>query len=160
MFKKVAKSQKNQKNNTKSPLCHPSTWLICALTLALLVVCGITAYGFKKLESKTQLESAKLEIFDHLVESYIRDMEFIVDYDQSAITQATGYGVSDEDGVFYITFDFAKYPTEDTTTSSFEELNPRHGIVYFQWDAEHNAYGHAFSYHDDSYRPGGIYVKL
>ena len=162
---KAKKSQKSQNSTakcaTKCTLCHPSTWLIALLAIALFVICGLFAYGFKNFEVKTNLDSAKLAVFDHVAESYIRDMEFTTNYDKPAIKQATGYGISDEDGVFYITFDFAPYPATGETISSMDDLDFRHGIVYFQWDAERGTYGHAFSYPntpDD--HPAGVYVKL
>ena len=160
------KAKTNSKSSMKkgtgccSAFCHPSTWLIAILALALLAVCGISAYGFEKLSSKTDIESAKLAVFDHLADSYISDMDFTVNYDQPTVTQATGYGVSDEDGVFYITFDFAPYPAEDAPITSIEDIDLRHGIIYFQWDPERNTYGHAFSYHDDDYHPSGVYYEL
>ena len=114
-------------------------------------------YGFKTLESNN-LDTAKLTVFDHIAKQYINDMEFTV-ADQPTIKQATGYGVSDEDGVFYITFDFAPYSVEDNNRVTDGDL--RHAIIYFWEDAERGTYSHAFSYHDDaSYHPDGTYVEF
>ena len=71
----------------------------------------------------------------------------------------TGYGVSDEDGVFYITFDFTPYTVENYNRVPDGET--RHAIIYFWKDNERGTYSHAFSYHDDaSYHPDGAYVKI
>ena len=161
MAKKTGKSKKTTKYDPKAALFHPSTWLVVLLTAALIAVCSVSAYGFTHIKPKTELDFAKLSVFDHLIESYTREMEFTTDYDKPAITQATGYGVSDENGVFYVTVDFAPYPSEGETLSAVDDLDFRHGIIYFQWDAERDTYGHAYSYHDDaSYHPDGIYVKI
>ena len=139
-------------------LCHPSTWIAAVLLLALLIIYGVSMYGFKTLGQQTKLESAELATFSHLAKMYIKDMEFDID-SQPTIRQATGYGVSDEDGVLYITFDFAPYIVEDNNIIPQGEM--RHAIIYFQWDAERNTYGHAFGYYDDaSYHPEGTYIKF
>ncbi|MBQ3293166.1 hypothetical protein IJG93_02600 [Candidatus Saccharibacteria bacterium] len=145
-------AKKNHKKTTNSSHgVRPSVGIILTLSVALIISIVISVVSVSQLKANdSNLASDKLAIFDHLAESYIRDMEFMVG-DQPAYTQMTGYGVSDEDGVFYITFDFAMQPTDET---------PRHGIIYFKWDAEHGSYGHAYSYHDDAYHPGGIYYSL
>ncbi len=156
-MKKTTKSKKISKYDSRSILCRPSTWIAAILALALLVVYGVSMYGFKTLESNN-LNSAKLTVFDHITKQYINDMEFTV-ADQPTIKQATGYGVSDEDGVFYITFDFAPYSVEDNNRVTDGDF--RHAIIYFWKDAERGTYSHAFSYHDDaSYHPDGTYIKF
>lgn len=157
MAKKSTRNTKT-KYDPRPVLCHPSTWLAAALLLALLVMYGVSMYGFKTLGQQTKLESAELATFSHIVKSYINDMEFTVN-DSPTIKQATGYGVSDEDGVLYATFDFVPYVVEDNNRVPQGDI--RHGIIYFQWDPERSTYGHAFSYHDDaSYHPEGTYVKF
>ena len=165
MPKKPVKSNKKIKKATKyNPryiLCHPSTWIAAALLLALLVIYGVSIYGFKTIGKKTELESAELATFGHIAKMYIKDMDFTVGDNQEVIKKATGYGVSNEDDVLYITFDFAPYPAHDESISSSDDLELRHGIIYFQWDSERNTYGHAFGYYDDaSYHPDGTYVRF
>lgn len=161
MSKKVTKSrkyQKTQKCDGKSILCHPSTWLIAMLATALLVVCGVAAYGFKELGVKSELDSAKLAVFDNLIDSYAQEIE--INSEKPSVNEVTGYGISDEDGVFYVTMDFV-YVSDDLDAngmSQYGDLN--HGILYFWKDTEHNTYSHAFSYHDDYYRPGGVYTEI
>ena len=155
---KPKKSKKQTKYDPRPILCHPSTWIAAVLLLALLIIYGVSMYGFRTLEKKTKLESSELATFSHLVKSYINDMEF-TSGDQPTIKQATGYGVSDEDDVLYVTFDFIPYAVEDG--NQIPQGDMRHGIIYFKWDPERNTYGHAFSYHDDaSYHPEGTYIKF
>lgn len=156
---KAKTNKKLVKNEAKSILHHPSTWIAAVLLLALLVIYGLSMFGLNVAEKKTKLESAELATFGHIAEMYIKDMEFYTNYDQPTIKKATGYGVSDEDGALYITFDYATYPEEHNY--SYEDLDMRHAIIYFQRDDERNTYGHAFGYYDDaSYHPDGTYVKL
>ena len=160
MAKKAHKSSKKCGANVASSGLRPSVGIIITLAVALIISIVISVVSVTQLKkNSSELVSDKLALFDHLAESYIRDMDFKAE-DQDVYKQITGYGVSDEDGVFYITFDFAPYPAEGTIITSMDDLDFRHGIIYFQWDAERNTYGHAFSYHDDAYHPGGIYYSL
>lgn len=128
-------------------------WIVSlALFIALIAVTGIGAGKIMKMErnykAETKLAEAKLQIVDDLMESYIREYEIV---ESGSVREVTGYGISDEDDVFYITFDFIR---NDTT-----ELKVEHGIMYF-WPSEYGGYSHAYSYHDDDYHPGGEYVKI
>ena len=138
---------------------RPSVGIIFTLTIALFVAITISVVALSSLRAaSTELNQAKLAVFDHLAESYIRDMEYTAN-DKPTINQITGYGISDEDGVLYFTFDFVPYDVVDYNRVPDGDM--RHGIIYFWEDKEHNTYGHAFSYHDDaSYHPAGTYVRL
>lgn len=144
MKKKV---KKTAKYNPCHILCHPSTWIAVVLLLALLVVYGVSMYGFRAIGPKTELEAAKLAVVDDVLRDYIERYEVV---DSGSYQQMTGYGISDEDNVFYVTFDYIRYDDENHTV--------KHGIMYF-WPSEDGGYGRAFSYHDDNYHPGGEYVK-
>ena len=161
MVKKASKTTKTKKQTPYDPkpiLRHPSTWIAAVLLFALLFVYGLSMYGLKHSTVLTKLDSAELATFSHLAKMYIKDMEFDVN-GQPTTKQATGYGVSDQDDVLYVTFDFVPYVVEDNNRIPQGEM--RHGIIYFQWDAERNTYGHAFGYYDDaSYHPDGTYVKF
>lgn len=153
--KKMPK-EKNCQYSVKSALCHPSIWLIAVLGVALIVICGISAYGIARLTPQGQLNTAKLAIFDNLIEEHVKNQE--ISSDKSTVSEATGYGISDEDGVFYVTFDYANYDTGEDQMPQFGEL--KHGIMYFWEDKERGTYSNAFSYHDDYYHPGGVYVEI
>ena len=160
MAKKASKNNKTKqsKYDPRFVLCHPSTWIAAVLGLALLVVYGLSMYGFGHIKTVNKLEASELAVFGHLATMYVKDMEFESN-GQPTIKQATGYGVSDEDDVLYVTFDFVPYAVENNNRIPQGDI--RHGIIYFQWDAERNTYGHAFGYYDDaSYHPDGTYVRL
>lgn len=150
-MKKTKKSTKKTtcaKCDSKCILCHPSTWIAMVLLLALLVIYGVSMYGFKALEQRTKFETAKLAIADDLLKDYIEQYEVV---DSGSHRQMTGYGISDEDNVFYLTFDYVRFDDNDKTV--------RHGIMYF-WPDENGGYSRAFSYHDDDYHPGGDYLRI
>lgn len=160
MAKKAQKTKsKKTASNTASQGIRPSIGVILVLIIALIVTITISACTVQNLKYlKSDIASSQLEVFDHLADSYIREMEYTAD-DKPTIRTMTGYGVSDEDGVFYITFDFTPYTIENHNI--VPEGNPRHAIMYFWEDAERGTYSHAFSYHDDaSYHPEGVYVKI
>jgi len=162
MPKKVTKSKKISKKTEscycgKSFFCHPSSWLIAILAIVLIVISCVAVLSARA-SKLTTIDSAKLKTFDHIAESYIRDMEFTAN-DKMTEKEITGYGVSNEDGTFYITFDFVTYTSDGYNRVYDPEI--RHAIVYFQEDSERNTYGHAYSYHDDAnYHPDGVYIKM
>ena len=160
MAKKASKSTKTKKQvakyDPKPILCHPSTWIAAALALALLIVYGVSMYGFKHIEPKTDLDIAKLEVFDDLIQKELDNTE--LNSEKPSVKEVTGYGISDEDGVFYVTFDYTTYNVEDPNNPVADEA--KHAIMYFWKDNERGTYSYAFSYHDDDYHPGGTYVKL
>ncbi|MBR2855550.1 hypothetical protein IKE99_01240 [Candidatus Saccharibacteria bacterium] len=154
--KTTNKTSKSSKYNAKHIFCHPSTWIAATLALALLVVYGVSMYGFKHVDTKTDLEIAKLELFDSLIQDSLSAVQ--VNSEKPSINKATGYGVSDEDGTFYVTFDYTTYNIDEEQNATPDET--KHAIMYFWKDKERGTYSHAFSYHDDDYHPGGTYVKL
>lgn len=154
--KRKNSSQRNKSIDTKHVLCRPSTWTVAVLALALLVVCGISAYGISRFTPQGKLDAAKLAVFDNLIKDHIRDQK--INDDKSTVNEATGYGISDEDGVFYVTFDYVEYDSDESQMPQFGDL--KHGIMYFWKDAERGTYSHAFSYHDDYYHPEGVYTEI
>lgn len=154
--KKPIKSKKTTKYDSRHVLCHPSTWIAAVFALALLVIYGVSMYGFNNIEPKTKLDVARLEVFDHVIKENLSNKQ-ITDAKPS-VKEVTGYGISDEDGVFYVTFDYATYDIGEDQMPVFDDL--KHGIMYFWEDAEHNTFSNAFSYHDDYYHPDGTYVEI
>ena len=153
--KKTTKTTKAKKET--SIFKRPTTWVIAVLIFTLVFVSGLSVYALKSKAASDRLEAAELEVFSHLAESYVREMEYEYQ-DQPTVKQITGYGISDEDGVLYVTFDYAPYTVEDNNRIPGEI---QHGIMYFWKDAERNTYSHAFSHHDDaSYHPAGTYIRL
>lgn len=153
---KATKPKSTTKYSPKDVLCRPSTWISALLLLALLVIYGVANYGFTHIQPKTNLDIAKLEVFDNLIQEKIRSST--ITNDAPSVKEATGYGISDEDGVFYVTFDYVTYDMDANQTPSYGDL--KHGIMYFWKDAERGTYSNAYSYHDDYYHPGGVYVEI
>ncbi len=155
------KSKKTTSVSKGSQGIRPSIGVIFVLIIALIVAITISVCTIQNLKSiNSGITGSKLEVFDHIADSYIENMDFTVGEDNQPATKTmTGYGVSDEDGVFYITFDFTPYTVENY--NRVPDGNPRHAIIYFWKDAERGTYSHAYSYHDDaSYHPDGVYVKV
>lgn len=165
MPKKTSKTS-TKKTSTKKTSAQlvshgvrPSVGIIFTLVIALIVTITISVVSINQLKAaNSALSAEKLAIFEHLAEGYVNDMDFVAD-NKPTMKQLTGYGVSDEDGVFYMTFDFVPYDVVDN--NYVPDGDTRHGIMYFWEDKERGTYSHAFSYHDDaSYHPAGVYVEL
>ena len=155
--KQVKKTSANKKCND----CKTMAWINVVLSVILLCGAGFSIWKILSLESQvpSNIEAAKLEIVDDVLESYFNEFDLV---EGGSINQVTGYGISDEDGVFYVTFDFIRhddFPDDAKETSDLSSVPIRHGIMYF-WPSEHGGFSHAYSYHDDDYRPGGEYVRL
>ena len=154
----------NKKNITVSQGIRPSVVIIFTLFIALVITIVFAVVSFEQIKSNdTALVRAKLAVFDDLAREYIRENDVTPDNGVSEFYQMTGYGISDEDGAFYITFDFAD---PATMTAAYDEAgnlivdNAKHGIMYFWEDKDRGTYSHAYSYHDDDYHPAGTYVKV
>ena len=153
------KTSKPKAKTSKIVTAHSSLhspWIIGLLLITLLIVTVLGTIGVKNLQanSRTKLDVARLEVFDDIAKTFIENQE--IRADQETTQKVTGYGVSNEDGVFYITFNFYVFGESDG------EPIAHPAIVYFWKDEERGTYSHAFSYHDDnpSYHPEGIYVDL
>ena len=156
---KKARRSKVSSKQAKPLLKQPANLVILFLSVALLVVGLVGILHIHSLEAKvkTEMDDAKLAVFEEVAGFFIKENQ-ITD-GRKTMSEMTGYGISDEDGVFYITFDFFTYTVDDAHQIIADPL--RHGIVYFWPDAERNAYGYAYSYHDDAdYHPAGEYYRL
>ena len=153
------KTTKKASTTSNNDGIRPSVGIIFALAIALVVSIVFSVVSFNQLKShNVDLANEKLALFDHLASRYVDEMEFTSN-DKPTVKQMTGYGVSSEDGVFYITFDFFPYDVVDHNFVPNDDI--RHGIMYFWEDKENNTYSHAYSYSDDaSYHPDGVYIKV
>ena len=159
-MKKATKTKAKSKAK-KCNDCKTMAWVNVVLSIILLTGAGFSIWKILDLESKvpTAIEAKKLEVFDDIMGKYINEHEIV---DTGSVQEMTGYGVSDEDGAFYVTFDYLRvdeFPADYRETFDLSEVPIRHGIMYFQ-PSEHGSYGHAYSYHDDYYHPGGEYIRL
>lgn len=147
-------SAKPQDTKEPSVFKMHSFWIVTLLFVALVVVTTLGVVSIKKLESeaRTDLDIARLAVFDDMAAEFINAQKIRSD---KTVQEMTGYGISDEDGVFYITFNYYTFNDDGS-------VNPvaHPTIIYFWKDAERGTYSHAFSYPDDpSYHPDGIYVE-
>ena len=151
---------KNTKQNNKKPRkgnCGKKSLIIVVILSVLLVVSLIFNVIFLCNNSKTAIENKKLSVFNDLAYEYIYEHD-LTDNDVKEWYQMTGYGISNEDNVFYITFKYADY-TKCTDANC--DVDEKYGVMYF-WPSEHspNGYSHAYSYHENPYHPDGEYVEL
>ena len=153
--KKLKSKAKSKQSNGGQP--NVSVGIIITLTIALIVTISLAVCAVAQIKSyNNELSIAKFKTFDHLISEYMRDVK--INDSKETLNEVTGYGVSNEDGVFYATFDYVTYDLDEDHMPQFGDL--KHGIIYFWEDAENNTYSHAFSYHDDYYHPGGVYVEI
>ena len=160
----MTKSKKSpaKKTSTKKKVWTASWLSGMAIMLGIVALTTILVFGFLQIRGIKmigEMDQAKLKIVDSLLEDYVYEHEIS---EGGSSQQMTGYGISDEDGVFYVTFDFIRHselPKEFTENFDLSEVPVHHGIMYF-WPSEHGGYSHAYSYHDDDYHPGGEYVKI
>ena len=104
----------------------------------------------------TEMENKKLQVFDDIASSYIMEQD-LTENGVNEWYQMTGYGISDEDDVFYITFQYTDYSGCGGANC---DARAQYGVMYF-WpsDSSMTKYSHAYSYHAEPYHPGGEYVE-
>ena len=158
---------KKTKKTTKKVQTKKLPWLTsflsgAAVMLGIVVLTTVLVFGIlqvRGLKMIGEMDQAKLEITDNLLESYFNELDLV---EGGSVNKMTGYGISDEDGVFYVTFDYIRhdeFPEDYKETFDLSGVPIRHGIMYF-WPSENGGYSYAYSYHDDYYHPGGEYVRL
>lgn len=151
---KIKKPKTKSKTNLPPIFGSHAAWIIGLLFIALVTVTTLGVIGINNLQSevRTDFDNARLEVFDDIAKEFIRNTYVRQD---KTVQEMTGYGVSDEDGVFYITFNYYTYNDDGTVSHT---VHP--AIIYFWEDAERGTFSHAFSYPDDpSYHPEGVYVE-
>ena len=92
-----------------------------------------------KKQTITSEQATYLTVFDELAENFAQNLD-ISDKGRT-VAEMTGYGVSDEDGAFYIKFDFMVVDDEGQVVQEKSS-----GKVYFWYDEGRNNYSYAFSY--------------
>ena len=151
-MKKTKVPSKNIKAK-KSVLRRPSTWIVSVLALALIVVSGLLC---RSLNTTNEMDVARLEHFDHFANVYIDSLK--INGERDTKNYITGYGISDEDGVFYVTFDY--FYVDEVEDRGVTKDDMKHAIIYLWPSNKKGYYSQAFGYYEDSYRPSGKYVKV
>ena len=145
---KKTKTKKSKSSRTVAPgpshafdLDRFKNMVIIAL---IAVIVGVTsAFGWSFMELRRNSITAKqrtyLAVFDELAENFIRNQD--ISANGHTVAGMTGYGVSDEDGAFYISFQFTVVDDEGNLVDDL-----RNAKVYFWPDEERGGYSYAYSY--------------
>lgn len=148
--KKAAK-----KAEYKNVLCHPATWIVSACVLAFMIIVATLLYGVVRSDSSyTVIDNGKLAVFDGIATEFLEDYE--INSERPTNKVITGYGISDENDTFYITFNFS-YADDETNTPHAAIM-----YIYSPEQTKNSGNGYAFGYYDDNptYRPSGAYEPV
>ena len=135
--------------NTATPkIFMPKRFLLAGLTIILGVVFSIGLFHLISMEQTTNINNAKLAAFDTLTESFLASSDLLPT--ENTTTKIVGYGISDEDGTFYVKCD---------VYGSTLPGNHCSAIIYF---CENNGdYSYKCQILDDpNYRPSGEYYQV
>lgn len=131
-------------------------WILVALTFVLLIMSlAMTIKLGKVCDVDNNLARHKVDVFEDVASELIAELDA---GDNNTQRTMTGYGISDEDDVLYVTFSYREYG--DATMVEDVDLYPeKYGVLYFWKDKETGNYSHAYSYHNEPYHPGGEYYE-
>ncbi len=154
---------KKSSKNRQKPKFLLILSIIIGIILAVSLFCNFVFLIFSLFcNNLSTIEQNKLAVFDDLAFSYINEIDLNED-NPNDFYQMTGYGISNEDNVFYITFKIFDYTNCANET---DEPDIQYGVVYF-WPSNSQSpysntisYSHAYSYHSEPYHPEGEYVSL
>ncbi len=138
---------KNITNTTIRPLMM-TRFLLAGLVIILSVISGIELFRLAPTRQTANIDNAKLAAFDTLTENFIANTNLLPNEDVT--TQIVGYGITDEDGTFYVKCDVFSNTLPGNHCSA---------IIYF---CENNG---SYSYRcevldDSSYHPSGEYYQI
>lgn len=149
--------KKNNENSCQKGLLVAVVVLIILLIMSLIFNSLLLRENKREAINDAMVEN-KLSVFDDLAREYIMKSD-LTDNGVKEYYQMTGYGISDEDDVFYITFSYADYTGCGDIAKC--KVEPKYGVMYF-WPADNGVteYSHAYSYHNSPYHPGGKYISV
>lgn len=139
---------KTATNTTTPKPFTPKRFLLAGLTIVLSVVFSIGLFHLVSTEQTNKIDNAKLAAFDTITENFLASSELLPT--KNTTTKIVGYGISDEDGTFYVKCD---------VYSSALPGNHCSAIIYF---CENNGnYSYKCQILDDpNYRPSGEYYQV
>lgn len=151
----------NQEHDEVSPntIIHKKI-LYWSMTMAfsfLIVLICCSTVTIKHLEANvvSNLDMARLEVFDKIADGFL-DNALGDNTGNPADKKIVGYGISDENKLFYIKCNFYNNPSE---RASEEPEIASSAIIYFHKD--HDDYTYSCQYLDDlDYRPDGEYHEI
>lgn len=141
MKKAIKKSTKKKASKREFNLGRFKNMLIVALVAVIIGITSAFVWNMTEMKSKmvTAEQQVYLSVFDELAKNFVQNLD--IHENGKTIAKMTDYGVSDEDGAFYIAFDFVVVDDDGKAT-----YGPMDGKVYFWYDTERDAYSYAFSY--------------
>lgn len=150
----VKKNSKSKKSHEKS---RHRGFFITTIILSVFLVFSLALNGLMLWRDSAGIEARKADVFDNLAFNYVANLDLTDNSIKEAYTM-TGYGISDEDNVFYITFKYADY---SKCVDVDCDIDVKYGVIYY-WPSEHGptGYSNAYSYHTEPYHPGGEYVEF
>lgn len=138
----------NSRIGIENKLFVPKRFLLARLIMIFGVLFGVGLFNITSTGQTTNIDNAKLAAFDTLTETFLSNTDFLPDEDATA--KVVGYGITDEDGTFYVKCD---------VYSSALPGNHCSAIIYF---CENNGnYSYKCQILDDSnYHPSGEYYQV
>ena len=136
----------NSDNRIKSSISK--RFLLAGLTIILGVIFSIGLFHLVSMRQTTNIDNAKLAVFDTLTENFLASSDLLPT--KNTTTKIVGYGITDEDGTFYVKCD---------VYSSTLPGNHCSAIIYF---CENNGdYSYKCQILDDpNYHPSGEYYQV
>ena len=126
----------------------PKRFLLAGLTIILSIVFGVGLFHLLSTRQTTNIDNAKIAIFDALTESFLASSDILPT--ENTTTKIVGYGITDEDGTFYVKCDVYSNTLPGNHCSA---------IIYF---CENNGdYSYKCQILDDpNYHPSGEYYQV
>ena len=139
---------KTTTNTTTPKPFIPKKILLAGLTMILCVMSGVGLFHLVSTRQTTNIDNAKLAALDALTENFLAHSDLLPT--ENTTTKIVGYGVSDEDGTFYVKCDVYSNTLPGNHCSA---------IIYF---CENNGdYSYKCQILDDpNYRPSGEYYQV
>ena len=138
---------KNTINTTPKPFIS-KRFLLAGLTITLSLVFGIGLFHLVSARQTTNIDNAKLAAFDTLTENFLVNSDLLPA--KNTTTRIVGYGITDEDGTFYVKCDVYSDTLPGNHCST---------IIYFC--EENGNYSYKCQILDDpDYHPSGEYYQV
>ena len=139
--KKISKSKKvSKKADYRKPGWAKNVviGILMAAIVCVTMAFATTVY-FMRGRAITDEQATYLDVFPELARNVAENLNILDDKDE--VVRMTGYGRAEEDGHFYIDFEYAE--VVDGVTS----CETKHGRVYIVEDAERpGSWGYAYTY--------------
>ncbi len=138
----------NSRINVENKLFAPKRFLLAGLIIIFGALFGVGLFNITSTRQTTNIDNVKLAAFDTLTETFLANTDFLPNEDATA--KVVGYGITDEDGTFYIKCD---------VYNSTLPGNHCAAIIYFCED--NGNYSYKCQILDDpNYHPSGEYYQV